>query len=49
MIFERSWQSAEVPTGWKKGNITLISKKAVNAPSLEAFKARLDGAVSGWD
>jgi len=27
MIFERSWQSGEVPGDWKKGNIVPIFKK----------------------
>ncbi|KFQ95270.1 hypothetical protein Y956_10475, partial [Nipponia nippon] len=27
MIFEKSWQSGEVPGDWKKGNIAPISKK----------------------
>ena len=27
MIFEKSWQSGEVPDDWKKYNITCISKK----------------------
>jgi len=27
MIFERSWQSGEVPDDWKKGNIVHIFKK----------------------
>ncbi|GAB0208127.1 mitochondrial enolase superfamily member 1 [Grus japonensis] len=27
MIFEKSWQSSEVPGDWKKGNIALIFKK----------------------
>ncbi|KFV57976.1 hypothetical protein N328_01978, partial [Gavia stellata] len=27
MIFEKSWQSGEVPRHWKKGNIALIFKK----------------------
>ncbi|KFQ42883.1 hypothetical protein N333_12348, partial [Nestor notabilis] len=27
IIFERSWQSGEVPDGWKKGNVTPIFKK----------------------
>jgi len=28
MIFEKSWQSGEVPGDWKKGNISPIFKKA---------------------
>ena len=27
IIFEKSWLSGEVPSGWKKGNITSIFKK----------------------
>ncbi|KFQ41893.1 RNA-directed DNA polymerase from mobile element jockey, partial [Nestor notabilis] len=27
IIFERSWQSGEVPDDWKKGNVTPIFKK----------------------
>jgi len=27
IIFEKLWQSIEVPTNWRKGNITLIFKK----------------------
>ena len=26
-IFEKSWLSGEVPSDWKKGNVTLIFKK----------------------
>jgi len=28
IIFERSWQSGEVPGDWRKGNIVLIFKKS---------------------
>ncbi|KFQ26928.1 RNA-directed DNA polymerase from mobile element jockey, partial [Mesitornis unicolor] len=27
MIFERSWQSGEIPDDWKKGNVMAIFKK----------------------
>ena len=27
MIFEKSWQSGEVPRDWKKGNVVHIFKK----------------------
>ncbi|KFV81143.1 RNA-directed DNA polymerase from mobile element jockey, partial [Struthio camelus australis] len=27
IIFERSWQSGEVPEDWKKANVTLVFKK----------------------
>ena len=31
MIFEKSWQSGEVPGAWKKGNILSIFKKGRKA------------------
>jgi len=27
IIFERSWRSGEVPTDWRRGNITPVFKK----------------------
>jgi len=27
IIFERSWRSGEIPTNWRRGNITPIFKK----------------------
>jgi len=32
VIFEKLWQSGEVPSGWKKGNITAIFKKVKGGP-----------------
>jgi len=29
IVFERSWQSGEVPTDWRRGNITPIFKEGV--------------------
>lgn len=27
ILFEKSWQPGEVPTGWKRGHTTLIPKR----------------------
>jgi len=27
IIFEKSWQTSEVPTDWKRGNVTSFVKK----------------------
>ena len=35
MIFEKSWQSGEVPGDWKKGNIASIFKKRWKGPPQE--------------
>ncbi|KFZ60786.1 hypothetical protein N338_05946, partial [Podiceps cristatus] len=32
MIFEKSWQSSEVPGDWKKGNVAPIFKKGKEDP-----------------
>ncbi|KFV91296.1 hypothetical protein N326_00866, partial [Eurypyga helias] len=32
IIFEKSWQSGEVPADWKRGNITPIFKKVKEDP-----------------
>jgi len=32
IIFERLWQPGEVPTDWKRGNITPIFKKGKKDP-----------------
>ncbi|KFQ61527.1 hypothetical protein N334_12886, partial [Pelecanus crispus] len=32
MIFEKSWQSGEVPADWKKGNVASIFKKGRKDP-----------------
>ncbi|GAB0209623.1 mitochondrial enolase superfamily member 1 [Grus japonensis] len=33
IIFEKSWQSNEVPTDWKKGNVTPVENKEVTGES----------------
>ena len=37
VAFEKSWQSVEVPSNWKKGNVTTIYKREVIEDSQHTF------------
>lgn len=48
-ILKRSWQAGEVPTGWKRGNITSIFKKGKkerHRKKLETSQSHLGGQQS---